>query len=111
MIIRCKINCSHIDKAALFKGEKGTYLDLTLLENTGGPDKYGNDFMVVQDIGKERREKGEKGPILGNGKKVDVAPPARAQPVDRTGKAVVVPLVQSRDLLGKQIDDGSEIPF
>lgn len=66
MIISAKLNVSKILKDRLYKGEKGTYLDITLLENRDGPDEYGNDFMVVQDLGKEAREKGEKGPILGN---------------------------------------------
>jgi hypothetical protein len=68
MIIRCKIDVSKIAKEHLFKGAKGTYLDITLLENRDGTDKYGNDFMVVQDIGKEARDAGKKGAILGNGK-------------------------------------------
>jgi hypothetical protein len=68
MIISAKIDVSKIDKTKLFKGEKGTYLDITLLENRGGPDQYGNDFMVVQDLGKAARDKGEKGAILGNAK-------------------------------------------
>lgn len=70
-IIRIKIDVLKISKAHLFKGAKGTYCDITLLENRDGtPDQYGNSFMVVQDLGKEARERGEKGPILGNGKYV-----------------------------------------
>ena len=69
-MIRVKIDVTKIDKTKLFKGAKGTYLYLTLIENRNGPDQYGNDFMVVQDLGKEARERGEKGPILGNGKMI-----------------------------------------
>lgn len=68
MIIKCKLNVSKIDKSKLFKGEKGTYLDITLLENRDGVDQYGNLFMVVQDVSKADREAGVKGAILGNGK-------------------------------------------
>jgi hypothetical protein len=86
MIISAKIDVSKIDKTKLFKGEKGTYLDITLLENRGGPDQYGNDFMVVQDLGKAARDKGEKGAILGNAKirggKPAAPPPQRAKPDD-----------------------------
>lgn len=82
MIIRCKLNVSLVDKTKLFTGEKGKYMDITLLENKNGTDQYGNDFMVVQDIGKEARERGEKGPILGNGKYVGAktSAPAPSQP-------------------------------
>ncbi len=77
-MIRIKINCSKIDKTALFDGKNGAkYLDLTLMENKGGQDKYGNDFMCVQDLGAERRKKGERGAILGNAKFVGTVQPSR----------------------------------
>lgn len=65
-IINCKIDVSKIDKSKLYKGEKGTYLNCTLIESTN--DKYDNDFMIVQDVTKEEREQKIKGTILGNGK-------------------------------------------
>ena len=61
-----KINCSKIMKEHLFRGEKGTYLDLVIWENKNGPDQYGNTHTICQSISKEAREGGEKGPILGN---------------------------------------------
>mgnify|MGYP003594431818 CR=1 FL=1 len=64
-IIRCKIDVTKIDKAALFKGAKGTYLDFALVETPDG--KFG-DWMITQDVSKEDREAGKKGAILGNGK-------------------------------------------
>lgn len=66
MIITAKLNVSLVDKTKLFKGEKGTYLDITLIESKN--DKYGNDFMVVQNVSKEDRLAGKKGAILGNAK-------------------------------------------
>jgi hypothetical protein len=68
MIIKAKIDVTKIDKSKLFKGAKGTYLDITLLENRDGVDQYGNNFMVVQDVSKADREAGIKGAILGNAK-------------------------------------------
>jgi hypothetical protein len=68
--MRLKLNLSRIDKTALFKGEKGTYGDFTIMLNDT-VDKYGNHGFVTQDLGMERRAKGERGPILGNGKMVD----------------------------------------
>jgi len=65
-MIKLNLNLSKIDKTRLVKGEKGIYIDLVLIET---PDsKYGQDFMVVQDLGREASEAGEKGPILNNGK-------------------------------------------
>jgi len=65
-MITASIDVSKIDKGALYEGKKGTYLDIVLIET---PDsQYGNDFMVVQGLSKERRDAGEKGAILGNGK-------------------------------------------
>jgi hypothetical protein len=67
---KLNINVTKIDKTALFVGTKGKYLDLALFENRGGPDQYGNDGFIVQEIPKERRDNGEKGPIIGNWKHV-----------------------------------------
>ena len=83
-MIRCKIDVTKIDKAALFEGRSGAkYLDLTLMENRGGPDKYGNDYMIVQDLGKAAREAGKRGAILGNGKTIGTVKPSR--PADDAG--------------------------
>lgn len=91
MIIRAKLNVSLVDKTKLFKGEKGLYMDITLLENKDGPDKYGNHYMVVQDLGKESREAGVKNPILGNGKIVSggaaTAPARSSAPAPATPAA------------------------
>lgn len=66
-IIRLKLDVTKIDKARLFKGEKGTYLDCTLLYNEVS-DQYGNNGFISQDVSKEERESGIKGAILGNAK-------------------------------------------
>lgn len=63
--ISIKIDVLKIDKNKLFKGEKGTYLDATILMKDE-PDQYGNIGMIVQNITKEERESGNKGAILGN---------------------------------------------
>jgi hypothetical protein len=69
MIIKVKLDVTKVEKARLFQGKNGAkYLDITLLENKNGTDQYGNNFMVVQDVSKQEREAGVKGPILGNGK-------------------------------------------
>lgn len=73
-IIRVKLDVTKIDKSAIHAGEKGKYIDITLLGNRDGEDRFGNHYMVVQDLGQTRREAGEKGPILGNGKIVGQKP-------------------------------------
>jgi len=81
MIINAKINVTKVDKSKLFKGAKGTYLDVVLLENRGGRDQYGMDGMVIQQVDKKDRDAGQRGAILGNFKYVQrdtqqAAPPA-----------------------------------
>ncbi len=72
-MISVKIDVSKIDKSALYKGQKGTYLNITLMDNQSGEtDEYGNDYWVVQDLGADRRKAGEKGPKLGNARNINV---------------------------------------
>jgi hypothetical protein len=79
-MITVKINVSKIDKTHLFEGKSGKYLDLVLRETPN--DKYGNDYMVVQGVSKEARQKGVKGPILGNAKNFGTPPPQQSIPAD-----------------------------
>jgi hypothetical protein len=96
-VIRIKINCSAISKPHLFKGAKGTYLDVTLIETPN--DKFGNDYVAVQDLGKEARERGEKGPILGNAKLY--------QPRGKTEAKTPMPSAQTRP--AENLDE--DVPF
>ena len=67
--ISFSIDVTKIDKSRLFKGEKGTYLDLTTFIEVDEQDKYGNNGFVAQSMTKEEREAGaEKTAILGNSK-------------------------------------------
>ena len=61
--VRLKIDVTKIDKALLFKGKKGTYLNATAFIDLAGQDQYGNNGMITQDPGKDSKD---KGPILGN---------------------------------------------
>jgi hypothetical protein len=60
MPISINVNVDKIDKERFFKGKKGRYMDLILFET---PESEFGDYMV-----KQRAAKGEKMPILGNGK-------------------------------------------
>ncbi len=64
--VSLKIDVSKIDKARLFKGEKGVYLDATVFIDEGEADQYGNNGMITQDVTKEEREQKVQGNILGN---------------------------------------------
>lgn len=62
-MIVISLNVIKLEKGRFFKGKKGIYADLALIE---GPDDFGNDGFVVQSITKEERDAGEKGKIVGN---------------------------------------------
>ena len=64
--VSLKINCSEIDKARLFEGKKGKYLDATVFIDLTELDQYGNSGMITQDVTKEEKDQGVKGNILGN---------------------------------------------
>lgn len=74
-----RINVTKIDKSAIYEGKNGKYVDLVLFENRDGEDQYGNLGFVTQDIGKDRRLAGERGPIIGNWKEIGAcsAPPPK----------------------------------
>ena len=61
-----KINVSQIDKARLFVGQKGAYLDATIFVDLSELDQYGNSGMITQDVSKDEKAQGVKGNILGN---------------------------------------------
>jgi hypothetical protein len=75
------INVTKIDKSALYEGKNGKYLSLVLFDNKDGLDQYGNSGFVTQDIGKERREAGERGPIIGNWKETGQTKPQQTAPI------------------------------
>lgn len=61
--VSLKIDVSKIDKARLFKGEKGVYLDATAFIDLDAQDQWGNNGMITQSW--KDQQKGE-GAILGN---------------------------------------------
>lgn len=76
-LIKLKINVSKILKEHLFRGEKGVYLDAVLIPT---PNSQYQDAMVKQDLGKEAREAGEEGPIIGGGKVIQRRQGSRPEP-------------------------------
>ena len=63
-MITVKVNLDKVDKKRLFKGKKGTYLDLVLIET---PNAQYSDYMVKQSVTKEERERGVE-IIVGDGR-------------------------------------------
>jgi hypothetical protein len=63
--ISISINVNEIDKARLYQGAKGKYLDVTCFINDK-VDEYGNRGMVTQSVGQDERAAGVRGNILGN---------------------------------------------
>ena len=61
--LNVKINLSKIDKDALFKGEKGIYLDAVIFLNDED-DQYGNRGSIIQSFPKDKRP--EKPIYIGN---------------------------------------------
>ena len=83
--ISLNLDVTKIDKARLYKGEKGTYLNVTTFVDLDEADQYGNHGMITQDVSKEEREQKVQGAILGNVKvfwkgegQQSNAPPANA---------------------------------
>lgn len=83
-MIIAKIDVTKLDKSHFFKGQKGIYTDLMLIPNKDGGDQYGNDGFVSQGVSKEARDKGEKGKIVGNYKKIHRPEAPQAKPAAKT---------------------------
>lgn len=64
--VSVKIDVTKIEKARLYQGTKGTYLDMTTFIDLDQKDQYENNGFIAQYVSKEEREAGEKGQILGN---------------------------------------------
>jgi hypothetical protein len=93
-----------VEANSIHVGAKGSYMDLSLMDNRDGPDQYDNDGFVTVDIGKERRQAGEKGPIIGNWKWIGDRPGQKAVPVPVSRK----PLAATSDALDEDMED---LPF
>lgn len=77
-MISVRVDVTKIDKSKLYKGAKGTYLDIVLMPSRDS--KFGDDFMVVQSVSKEEREVGKRGAILGNAKFIGKKQESRPTP-------------------------------
>lgn len=111
MPIVIKLDVAKIDKNRIFVGKQNRqghtpkYLDLVLIENRDGTDEYGNDGFISESVTKEERDRGVKGTILGNWKRVGVQ---REQPPQRPSAPKRQP---PRDPDIDPSDDLDNIPF
>ena len=82
-IIKLNLNLDKIDKSLVYTSPKtgAKYLNISVLMRDT-PDQWGNDGFVVQDVSKEQKENGMKGPILGNAKLKTFDAPAVSQADD-----------------------------
>lgn len=97
-MISVRVDVTKIDKAKLYKGAKGTYLDIVLMPSRDS--KFGDDFMVVQSISKEDRAAGQRGAILGNAKFL-----RQKQPTQRKAAPASEPLA------GDGPPEADDVPF
>ena len=95
-----KIDVTKIDKEALYRGAKGTYLTLTVWPNKDGEDQYGNHASVKQDLGKDRRD--EKAPFIGNARIIQRRNAPQSKPQELPAKAKTI---------YEEMSDADEIPF
>lgn len=106
-LITAKIDVTKIVKALLYKGKKGTYLDLIIWVNDQ-PDKFGNDISIQQCTGKD-----DPKIYIGEGKfyvkKEAEAPPVAKDEYKKSGKVDFPAQSNVDDLPGNE--DLSEIPF
>tara|TARA_R110000803_G_scaffold10915_2_gene33225 strand:+ start:1826 stop:2140 length:315 start_codon:yes stop_codon:yes gene_type:complete len=100
--ISVKIDVTKIDKSRLYKGAKGTYLDLTTFVDTAVADQYENHGFISQAVDKEERAAGTQTPILGNVKVfyTDSSSPAGSGGQSTTAK---------EEMTIQELDD--DIPF
>ena len=104
-MIKASINVTKIEKGEIYVGKNGKYVGLAFFANKGGPDQFGNDGFVTQEISKERRDNGERGPIIGNWKDLGGAAP---QPEPTQHQQAKSNAYQRQPV---DMPDGDEIPF
>ena len=101
--VSLKIDVTKIDKARMYNGEKGTYLDAVVFIDIDEKDQYGNSGMIKQDW--KDAPKGET-PILGNARvfwKDEATPePQLQQPKQQA---------QSKAMAEPDFDFDDDIPF
>jgi hypothetical protein len=103
-LINAKIDVTKIVKEKLFKGQKGTYLDINIWINEK-PDQFGNDISIEQRTGKD-----EAKIYLGNGKFYVKKETTEITAKDQyQGKKSTGAMSNIKDLPG--VEEESDMPF
>jgi hypothetical protein len=82
--VNLSIDVTKIEKERLYKGAKGTYLNLTTYLDLDEKDQYDNNGFISQQVSKEEQEAKVRSAILGNCQvvwKSDGAAPQAKAPV------------------------------
>lgn len=103
-LITAKIDVTKIVKALLFKGQKGTYLNLTIWQNDK-PDQFGNEFSIQQTTKKD-----DPKIYIGEGrfyvkKEVDPGPQAKDEYQGSANKEAIVNKAK------EQAENKDDLPF
>lgn len=64
--VNLSIDVTKIEKERLYKGAKGTYLNLTTYLDLDEKDQYDNNGFISQQVSKEEQEAKVRSAILGN---------------------------------------------
>jgi hypothetical protein len=106
-LLKCKIDVLKIDKTRLFKGAKGTYLDIDIwiLEK---PDQFGSDVSIQQQTKKD-----EPKIYIGNGKikEFENKQPVAKDEYQKSGKVQTGSMSNIEDLPGAVDDNPDNLPF
>ena len=96
--VNLSIDVTKIEKKRLYKGAKGTYLNLTTYLDLDEKDQYDNNGFISQQVSKEEQEAKVRSAILGN-----------CQVVWKSDGAAPSPKTQVDDMSLEELDD--DIPF
>ena len=97
-LISASIDVTKITKSKLYKGEKGTYLNITISINDE-IDQYGNQVGIIESLTKEENDAKVKKNYLGNGKIVWTGTNTKQTPA--TPAPAQAPV----------IEEGDDLPF
>ena len=107
-VIKCKIDVLKINKDWLFVGEKGTYLNFTLLYNEK-TDTYSNNGMIVQDVPSEVYKKEKELPVTEPRSKGEILGNCREMAPKGTTRSESSPLSETGTIGATQ--DNDDLPF